>query len=207
MDKEVKMHDLKQYKGMFDCLQEGIIVVEKEVQSVFSLFFANDIAQKIFKQVLQMESKRHSREPNDDAEEQFDYTEFNAKNKSHHYFETEIFYEYKNIKAKGDADQVLNETLGHLKSQDGLGRKKKGFSINDVLKMSQNKISSTVFTFCQSDNYSNLSVEFGKSFNVFKDVIKDSRNMQGISAQLIPEFLVFQIKKGETSDDSNRQTL
>ena len=31
--------------------------------------------------------------------------------------------------------------------------------------------------------------------------------MKGISAEFIPEFLVFQIKKGETNDESKRQTL
>ena len=47
MNQEVKVNELKLFKDMFDCLQEGIIVIEKDFENAFRLFFANNLAKRI----------------------------------------------------------------------------------------------------------------------------------------------------------------
>lgn len=52
MDQEVKVYELKLFKDMFDCLQEGIIVIEKDLGNTFKLIFANNLAKKVLVQAL-----------------------------------------------------------------------------------------------------------------------------------------------------------
>lgn len=53
--KLLRVNELEQYKDMFDCLQEGIVVIEEKSQSKDSeVLFCNDIADRIASKILNL---------------------------------------------------------------------------------------------------------------------------------------------------------
>ena len=89
MNQEVKADEQIPFKDMFDCLQEGIIVIEKD----FRLSFANNLAKRILDQAFNTTLTPFS-EP---------YQEFDSNN-----FDTQIFYEYKNMKQQDEPEAAVN---------------------------------------------------------------------------------------------------
>ena len=59
LNQQVSINELKQYKDMFDCLQEGIVVIEEnpKIGGDYDLLFCNDLANRITRKVLNVDIK------------------------------------------------------------------------------------------------------------------------------------------------------
>ena len=123
------MNELKQYKDMFDCLQEGIIVLEenRKMAGDYDLLFCNEMANRVTKNILKMNIK----------EKKFDTKLLTSP----------ILFEHKNIQQ--------NKTNFEMTKADALisgNHMNPTFTLNDVVKMSQDQISQIVFSFNKSSH-------------------------------------------------------
>lgn len=94
LDQEKHLNEFKQYKDMFDCLQEGILVIKQSAleQGKNKIFFANDIANRILQKVFKI--KEHVK--SDRSWNQNRLT--NLK----------VFYEYKSANTTVDQDEDID---------------------------------------------------------------------------------------------------
>ena len=85
-DKQLDINELEQYKDMFDCLQEGIVVIEENPKmDDYQLLFCNDMANRIATKVLDTKKKNKKFETKLlNSQVLFEYKNFNSTHKSDH---------------------------------------------------------------------------------------------------------------------------
>jgi hypothetical protein len=94
----------------------------------------------------------------------------------------EIIYQYKN-KNYEELEPSQDE------SDNNVEREKEGFSLIDLLQMSQNDISKMIFSFDKQTGKSHFD------FTEMKKALRNVENLQGIDDENLPAFRYFQIKK------------
>ena len=154
----------------------------------YDLLFCNDLANRITRKVLNVDSK----------EKKFDTQLLTSP----------MFFEYKVIQ-QNDQTVNLKATEKADATQNGTDGKCPSFTLNDVAKMSQDQISQIVFSFSKSVSETNFFDKKNDEYYFVRDALKSAPNMSEIPNSYLPTFQLFQIKKGMTksNDGLKRCTL
>jgi len=180
---------------MFNSLQEGIILLNKE-----KIHFMNDLSNKVMNEVTKCKSFMFNR--------CLDGTYDTVSN-----FDKKIFFVFENSKNPGLAKQSKNKKGGKKKKGTQSGASgatnsdkslliKIDYSLNDIAALSTRELNSKIFTFekkLASDDLTKMTGDNKNEMNL-DNVIKSLSCMRNIDEEFIPSFKFFQFKKSYIRD-------